>query len=554
MFKKTIVGPSVKGALMDSISNDSFHVTDVNSSKTTRFISRGGRRVLQVMFHTADICASFIPFGDAVMKVCYKVDFVKTKFHHTNKLCNDLLKKVKDYETVVNDVVERINDISFDGDKNFVKIIEKTICTYVAVLHEIQFRCDKWLNKNFTKQMMGCCKYSSQFKFLQDKIEECQMQLLHGVTLHQEDSAITAKFQHSVDKQSKIIFSELSSKCKDFEVAHFDIICGEFGKISISSQLRGQIEELKRRICDLEGKNELSSKEESQKLRECLDYKCSLEKENNDVAFRLFEIRYNQKDGKSGLTNQHRTLEKRMLELIDDKVFFDAKTKIWKMSPSGSHSKNSVSRSVISEFEKQNSASKRSDPWNNSALYWAVHIVNLYVDSLEPGDSYIGDIHAIMTNSDITKTSQAVLRGIGNMLLNAAVSAACHYFVTVQLVNGSWYTLERTAESNKANETCPNERSGVHLYKGKCDRISTSLLRNKETLELEAQLSMNITSKNITLGHLKAFCDGQRSDPYSTISNNCKHFCYKLMQEVFHELVGLSYNDFTARFNTKSSK
>lgn len=550
---------------------------------------KNGERGLEVLLKSTKVACfgveGFVPFAQVVSKICEEILKVKAKFHDNNTHCDVLIQKIRDYEKVLGEIVILLPREQEKDRTQFHDFLLKVVGDFMKIIEAINERCEKWLQKTYAKQMWCASKYKDEFTMLNEKLNDCITLLSICIQLVKAENDQTAH-QQSVNmhkmqvammsNQSSALVEDLSSTLevflKDFCVTFMEEYNVNASKFEI--ELGKSIDELKNNINASSNKQTTElmelSKEALKRQVETLDEikKIRSEMETKvvtEVNSDQFDIIMKRMD--------------RMADILEKKQFTDANKNWWyKLSRSSEtpvlaslYEKSNVTRNAVLELEEKANIS--------------VAEIRLYVTDLRHGDSHVATIYQNKyVQSALTQfgakggyTAGAVALSVlgtpaliaGSMytmydaykltkcnvnicdsstfpclrfsptvtMMSMSVKAIVHYHVEIVTTDGAIYTIERVAESSNPDEKDSNLRSGVLFYGGQREHKGG------------VTFSTNKMKNSVTLAQLKSFCEGEKTLPYSTMSNNCKHFCFKLLRNVFDEFTHLKYSSFTFWMN-----
>ncbi|KAI2504114.1 hypothetical protein MHU86_10314 [Fragilaria crotonensis] len=449
--------------------------------------------------------------------------------------CNDLLKFI----------VQNLNHgncHSTEFEENAISFLDDILDGFYQILEAISVRCDKWSNKNLPKKMWGAKKYKEEFASLKEKLDTYMPILQSGVTVVACQKMIDSK--EDVEKTKKSI---------------------EDLRGTLRQEFRGFAEDMIQSLQEIKDHSDVHACEI---LAEIRSLKRQLNESSNHVTNNAVAALEKRIDELMSLVQanaaQSKVLEDEIKELKDLMRSPSWISRVIHSSPSFSTALNGVDRYITA-------TSLTPEQENLTVIK-----VELLVTKLTPGDAptalgavaatarvatfglvvvpfgVVGSTIGLFCSSFIVgperaweayEYSQDKLRAWEKN----TVGSFCHYAVEVTLSHGEVCTLERTAAVSDTAETCENLKSGVHLYWGINEaRYSTFGLRHS-TFGLRRGVSD--VNNSVKLSDLVIFCHRERRKQYDTWNNNCKHFCYLLLQKVFKVGTELTFAEFTAQYN-----
>jgi hypothetical protein len=433
--------------------------------------------------------------------------------------CNDLL----------NFIVQNLNEgncHSTEFEENAISFLEDILDGFYRLLEAISLRCDKWSNNNVRKNLWRAKKFKEEFASLEDKLDTYMPILQSGVTVIACQKMVLSK--EDVEKTKRDIEDMVRTLRQEFK---------EFAEVMIHS-----LQEFK----DDSDERALEIGTAIRSLEARLKETSNNHLKNNSVAAlekRIEELKDLAQAAQSeGLEDEIKELK----DLVRSQSWISS---VINSSPScstaltGVHTYITVTSLITPEQENL-----------------TVTEVKLLVTQLTPGyaPTVLG---VIITTAQLVTFLGLVLpvlvviliservfgEGFGDDVVgwtlakSATLGFLCHCLVEATLSNGEVCTLERTTAVSDTAETCENRKSGVHLYWG----INEARHRVCEYCKI-----VPIVNRSVKLSDLLIFCHRERRKQYDTWNNNCKHFCYNLLQKVFKAETELTFADFSLKYNT----
>ena len=477
--------------------------------------------------------ASGLPIAGVAMGIADAIrsvsETLKANREHAEKLRVSVIKcnRVLEY------LVKNLNDDkhSADFDERAILFLEDIMDGYFHILDAIRFRCDKWSNKKFPKQLWSAKKYEEEFTSLQAKIDTYMPILLEGAKVVEVKKMLhtvqeVKKTNETIEDMVKTLHQESKEFVMDM-VRSLKELKNNSGKDDIAGtacSIHQRQEESEENTDDQSGANDLPGPEAGDKIAEL----------ETRIEQLMLIVQAN--------AEQHKKLEKEIRELNNVLRSESWWASLIRSSGSSSTLTTGTREYVNATFltpEERNLTVKQvwlnvaklkpgADPTLLSFMVVPLNVVGFL------GCLIAGVVAWVVVGSEAARKSVFF---VANMTF-----FPCHYWVTITLSNGEVCTLERSAETSDTAEPCANLKSGVRLFWGDCSSREGSLLVPNTWI-------YSCFATPVTLSDLLDFCDSERFQQYDAWNNNGKHFCYNLLQTVFDQETDLSFAEFTGYYN-----
>jgi hypothetical protein len=519
-------------------------------------------------------------------------------------LCNQMMERIFDN---LNDRVTYSDDMK----RGVITVLEPMIDGFFQILEAIFVRCDKWLNKEWPKRLWSSEKYANEFKLLAMQLDDYMKVMTFGVVLFTaHNTGISSEESTHCCEYATIITGDVRSGLQDFTTEVLESLRNFREELAQTVEsLRKRLGQLKRDDCDIKMSIQKLEMQLDSVMKERNVLFCCTKRKRERIAILGKELerlhdrarviakdtQSIEKSIKASEDQEHRIkttnknfvdaqnrLKKYIEDLVQGQKHLEAYIQKFKddqhqnLKAGRTDEDMKKSKPLISKTKSciKSNGKTKSNNWNlcskadsskattkhipASSLTWencvlTVERVELFVDKLSPGNAptLLGVIAAPLQAAGIISGYFAVeaasmivgedgAQKVAEMTKNST-SFLSHYWVTVTLSNKKECTLERTGVTDNAAETCETlESAGVHLYWDK------NLTRGVHVPSRQTYCDFE---PSVTLADLLVFCHNERENPYDMINNNCKHFCYNLLQRVFKKEMHRSFDAFTGEYN-----